>query len=146
MLQGIETIFENKEKMLGHLKKKSYEANTENFISKNGHYFREMAEYVDQAEDKEAAAAEIGECFAKAVQETFSNKKGRVDSRTQVDLNFFMIYYVFPTILSLENEDARLIAEGIRKAWGKSFAESDIQYTDYDTLYGSFREKIFGIF
>ena len=43
-------------------------------------------------------------------------------------------------------DDAKLIADSICSAWGKRFKESQIQYTDYDTLYGSFREKIFGIF
>lgn len=57
-----------------------------------------------------------------------------------------MIYYVFPTILGTEHEYAKLIADSICSAWGKRFKESQIQYTDYDTLYGSFREKIFGIF
>ena len=104
MLQGIETVFDNKEKMLGHLKKKSYEKNTAEFLERNGHYFQEMAEYVARAEDKEAAAREIGECLVKAVNDHFSNKKGKIDSRTQVDLNFFMIYYVFPSVLGLEGD------------------------------------------
>lgn len=146
MLQGIETVFDNKEKMLGHLKKKSYEQNTKIFLEKNGHYFQEMAEYVGQAEDREAAAREIGECLVKAVKDHLSNKKGKLDARTQVDLNFFMIYYVFPSVLRLEGEDSGLIAEGICQVWGNSFKESKIQYTDYDTIYQSFHEKILGIF
>ena len=102
MLQGIETVFDNKEKMIGHLKKKSYESNTAMFIEKNGHFFQEMADYVGQAEDKEAAAEEIGVCLAEAVKAHFSNKKGIVEARTQVDRNFFRIYYVFPTVLGRE--------------------------------------------
>ena len=47
---------------------------------------------------------------------------------------------------ALVTEYAKLIADSICSAWGKRFKESQIQYTDYDTLYGSFREKIFGIF
>ena len=42
MLQGIETIFDDLEQMLHHLKKKSYEANTEVFVRENGFYFEEM--------------------------------------------------------------------------------------------------------
>ena len=56
-----------------------------------------------------------------------------------------MIYYVFLQF-GTEHEYAKLIADSICSAWGKRFKESQIQYTDYDTLYGSFREKIFGIF
>ena len=39
---GIETIFDDLEQMLHHLKKKSYEANTEVFVRENGFYFEEM--------------------------------------------------------------------------------------------------------
>ena len=45
--------------MLRHLKKKSFEKNTQSFIDSYGHYFREMTEYVDSVSDKEQAAAEI---------------------------------------------------------------------------------------
>ena len=129
--------------MLHHLKKKSYEANTEVFVRENGFYFEEMKEYVEAAEDKDAAVEELAQCFVNAVDKKFKNKKGKINARTQMDLNFFMIYYVFPTILKLESPDAKRIADGICKVWSRTFKESDIQYTDYDTLYASFREKIF---
>ena len=146
MLQGIETIFEDRDKMMAHLKKKKYEEYTKCFIQKHGHYFEEMTAYVGSAENKGNAADEIGECLVSAVKQTFENKKGKIGARTQSDLNFFMIYYVFPTILGTESEDAKLIADGVCNAWKKNFKDSDIGYTDYDTLYHSFREKIFGIF
>lgn len=146
MLQGIETMFDDKEKMLKHLKKKSYEENTELFEREYGHYFHEMAEYLAKNGDKETAAEEIAECLIQAVKKKFTNKKGKIDSRTQVDLNFFMIYFVFPSILKMEGEDAKLLADNICTMWGENFTESNIKYADYETLYGSFREKIFGIF
>ena len=58
MLQGIENIFDNKDNMLKHLKKKNFEENTENFKATFGYLFDEMFEYVGGAEDKEAAAEE----------------------------------------------------------------------------------------
>ena len=146
MLQGIEIIFEDRDKMMAHLKKKTYKEYTENFIQNHGHYFEEMTTYVEGAKDKEAAAKEIGECLASAVKKTFVNKKGKIGARTQSDLNFFMIYYVFPTSLSSGSEYAKTIADGVCEVWKSSFANSDIGYTDYDSLYDSFREKIFGIF
>ena len=69
-----------------------------------------------------------------------------MNGRTQADLNFFMIYYVFPAILLVENENVTLIADAIRDEWRKAFKNSQISYTDYESLLGSFREKIFGIF
>lgn len=145
MLQGIERIFEDKKEMLKHLKKKSFEKNTQIFLEKNGHFFKEMENYVEQAEDKTIAAEEIGQRIVDAVKQTFTNKRGKIDGRTQIDLNFFMIYFVFPSILQI-GENGTVIADGVRDVWSRSFKDGDIQYTDYDTLYNSFREKIFGIF
>lgn len=145
MLQGIEKIFDDKDIMLKHLKKKSFEENTKNFLAKHGHFFEEMAEYTAQAEDKAAAAEEIGHCIADAVKAGFANKRGRIDSRTQADLNFFMIYYVFTSILKADEENGKTIADGVRSVWCQTFPNTEINYTDYDTLYHSFHEKIFGI-
>ena len=58
MLQGIETIFDDLEQMLHHLKKKSYEANTEVFVRENGFYFEEMKEYVEAAAESAVCTAE----------------------------------------------------------------------------------------
>ncbi len=146
MLEGIETIFNNKEKMMSHLKKKNYETNTADFLQNNGHFFDEMTTYIEQENDKEKAVDDIAETFVSAVEKSFSNKKGKVPANVQVDLNFFMIYYVFPTILKLECSSAKTLADKICQLWGDRFKDSKIQYTDYDTLYGSFRNKIFGIF
>lgn len=145
MLQGIETVFDNKEKMMKRLKKKSFETNSAEFVENYGHFFNEMTEHVEQAGDKEAAAKEVADCFIQAVKTRFAGKNGKVSSSTQVDLNFFMIYYIFPSILKTGHEDSKLIADTLCTAWGTGFKDSKIQYTDYDTLYGAFREKIFGI-
>ena len=117
------------------------------FLTDTGHYFHEMTALTAGAEDKEKTAAEIATVFVDGVERKFiSPKKGRIDGVVQLDLNFFMIYYVFPAILLTEHADARLIADRIRDEWSRRFKDSDIQYTDYDSIYGAFREKIFGIF
>ncbi len=146
MLENMENMFDNMKPMMKKLKKKSYEVNTAEFTERNGHYFQEMTEYVEKARNKELAAQETAALFVDHVQKRFSSKKGKIDSLQQADLNFFMIFYVFPTILKTEHEHAVLIADAVCGEWGRRFPGNDIQYTDYDTLYGSFREKIFGIF
>ncbi len=147
MLDHVEIIFENMKPMTKKLKKKNYESNMEEFLGKHGHYFREMTELTGNAEDKDAAADEIAHTFTDCVERKFiSPKKGKIENVVQLDLNFFMIYYVFPAILKTEHEDAVLIADRIRDEWSKRFRDSDIRYTDYDSIYTAFREKIFGIF
>lgn len=147
MLENAGMMFENMNDMMKKLKKKSYEENMEQFLKKYSHYFREMTDYLDQASDKEKAADEIAEIFTADVENTFGKgEKRKISSRIQTDMNFFMIYYVFPAILKTEHENCRLLADRICAEWNTRFKNSAIGYTDYDSLHESFREKIFGIF
>lgn len=147
MLENVETMFSNMEYMLKKLKKESYEENTQQFLGRYGHYFQEMMEYMDAAQDKEKAAGEIAAVLGECVETMFGKgSKKKIASRTQSDINFFMIYYVFPSVLRTEHQDCKLVADSICAEWKKRFKNSEIGYTDYDTLYNAFREKIFGIF
>ena len=104
-----------------------------------------MALYVADAEDKEKAAGEIAKDFADKVEQK-NTVKGRINGRLQADMNFFMIYYVFPAVLMADQVNGKLTADAICREWGARFKDSKIGYADYDTIYGGFREKIFGIF
>ena len=57
MLDHVEIIFDNMPEMLKRLKKASYAERMEKFRSEHGHFFREMTDRVELAEDKDAAAA-----------------------------------------------------------------------------------------
>ncbi len=147
MLENVETMFDNMRDMLKKLKKKSYEDNMEQFLKKNDHYFQEMTEYMDATDEKEKAAGEIAAILGQCVEDTFGKgAKKKIPSSTQADINFFMIYYVFPAILKTGHGDCRLLADGICTEWKERFKNSAISYTDYDSLYGAFKEKVFGIF
>lgn len=145
MLDGIETVFDDMNEMLKHLKKKVYESNMKFFKNKNEHYFAEMTAFIDAAEDKAAAEEQLSDAFVAAAQGRFASK-GKISSRTQADMNFMMIYYVFPSILLTNHAEADNLAKTLCTKWGGSFKDSKIGYTDYDKLYNSFNEKIFGIF
>ena len=144
MLYQIETMFDDMEKKIRKLKKQKYEEIMETFMADNEAYFLEMETYLAK-ENPEAAAKEISKTIVDAVKSRYE-VKGKIKGTVQTDLNFFMIYYVFPAILKRVHEQAKLLADTLCETWGNSFKDSKIGYTDYDTLYNSFREKIFGIF
>ena len=144
MLQQVESMFEDMAPMLKNLKKKNYETNMKAFREKNNDFFFEMMDQL-KFENKEAIARHLSNSFVAAVKQIFE-KKGKIKGKVQMDLNFFMIYYVFPAILMTQSDHAKLMADTLCETWGNSFKESKIGYTDYDTLYESFKEKIFGIF
>ena len=145
MLEHVESMFDDMSDMMKKLKKVSYEKNMKGFRERNDHFFHEMTAYTEQAEDHDAAAGVVADAFVTTVKEAFS-VNGRMKSRMQADLNFFMIYYVFPALLLTENEYADLLAKSICNLWGQTFKDSKIGYADYDKIHGAFREKIFGIF
>ena len=143
MLQQVEAVFEDMAPMLKGLKKKNYEANMKAFREKNNEFFFQMMDQL-KVEKKDVVAKHLSNSFVNAVKQIFE-KRGKIKGRVQMDLNFFMIYYVFPSILMTQNDNAKLMADTLCETWGKSFKDSKIGYTDYDTLYESFKEKIFGI-
>ncbi len=146
MLDNIAVIFDDMKNMMKHLKKKSYEKNMEQFMRQHGHYLKEMTDYVEASEDKQKAAHELGKELSASVKEAYvTGAKKKIPPYVQADLNLFMIYFVFPAILKTEYEERKLIADSICEEWNTCF-KSSIGYTDYDALYASFREKIFGIF
>lgn len=145
MFQNIELIFSDMELMMKKLKKLSYEANMEKFRSEQGHFIDEMVSYVKEAEDKEEACKKVGCDFAEGVFAAF-NKNGKISGRKQADMNFFMVYYVFPAILLTEDENATGICDGVKEAWNARFKDTNISYTTYERLHSTFRNKIFGLF
>ena len=144
MLQQVEAMFEDMAPMLKSLKKQKYEANMKLFQEKNNEFFFGIMDQL-KVEKKEIVAKHISNSFVMAVKQIFE-KKGKIKGSVQMDLNFFMIYYVFPAILMTQSDDAKLMADILCETWRKSFKDAKIGYTDYDTLYESFKEKIFGIF
>ena len=146
MLDNIVSIFENKKELMSHLKKKSYEKNMKAFRNAYNKYFFEMTDYVGIAEDKETAAKEIAKIFVDETEKNFAKGlRKRIPGYVQSDLNLFMIYYVFPAILMTLHDDSKLIADTLCNEWKARFKDGQIGYTDYETLSGAFKEKIFGI-
>ena len=144
MLQQVETIFSNMDSMLKGLKKKTYEANMKAFREENNEFFFQLMDQL-KVGNKEVIAQHLSNSFVAAVKQLFE-KGGKIKGRVQMDLNFFMIYYVFPSMLMTQSDDAKLMADTLCETWGNSFKDAKIGYTDYDKLLESFKEKIFGIF
>ena len=114
------------------------------FREKNNEFFFQLTDWL-KGENKAAIAQKLSNSFVESVKQIFE-KNGKIKGRLQADLNFFMIYYVFPAILMTQSDDAKLMADTLCETWGNSFKDAKIGYTDYDKLYESFKEKIFGIF
>ena len=139
-------MFDDMEAMLYRIKKKVYKERMEIFCEKNADTLGEMTGFVEQAENKKEAAAQMAAALGDAVENRFA-KRGKISGRSQMDINVFMIYYVFPAILLTKSECAELLADAVRDEWRGRFRDSEqISYTTFEELCGNFQEKLFGIF
>lgn len=146
MLEQAGAMFDDMEEMLTRIKKRVYRERMEIFREKNADILKEMTDFVEQAEDKKEAAAQTAAAFADVVETRFA-KKRKISTRSQTEINLFMIYFVFPSILLTKSECAGMIADAIRDEWRGRFRDSEkLDYTTYEVLYESFKEKFFGIF
>ena len=145
MPEHMETVFDQMPELMKSLKRPKYEANMDLFWTNHRPVFDGMAAFVGDAEDQAGAARNIAERFVDSVAEKFS-VRGELRGRTEADLTFFMIYYVFPAILMTGHFAARDTADAIRDEWSARIAKRQINYTDYESLRKTFREKIWGIF
>lgn len=146
MLEQAGAMFDNMEAMMDHIKKKVYKERMEIFQEKNADTLREMIGIVENAEDQQAAAAQVAAALADFVEARFS-KRGKISGRKQMDINLYMIYFIFPSILLTKSACAEMLADAIRDEWRGRFRDSaQMNYTTYEELCGTFQEKIFGMF
>ena len=148
MLEQAGTMFDNMEAMMYRLKKKAYKERMGEFREKNQEILAEMTELVARAEESERdeMAAQTAKAFADAVEARFA-KRGKISGRSQMDINLFMIYFVFPAILLTQSEYAGLLADAVRDEWrGRFRGSAQINYTTYEEIYSTFQEKFLGLF
>lgn len=146
MLEQAGAMFDGMEAMMYRIKKKVYKERMEIFREKNADILKEMTEYVEGAEDQKEAAAQVAVSLADAVAARFG-RKGKISGRSQMDINLYMIYYVFPSILLTKSACAETLADAVRDEWRVRFRDSaQIQYTTFEDICGTFQEKILGIF
>lgn len=146
MLEQAGAMFDNMEAMMYRLKKKEYRERMEQFREKNRAVLTEMTDFAGQANNRDEAAAQVAKALADAVEARFA-KRGKISGRSQMDINLFMIYFVFPAILLTQSECAVPLADAIRDEWRGRFRDSaQLGYTTYEEISSTFQEKFLGIF
>lgn len=146
MLEQAGAMFDNMEAMMYRLKKKVYRERMEKFREKNGAVLTEMTDFAEQAKDRDEAVVQVAKALADAVEARFA-KRGKISGRSQMDINLFMIYFVFPAILLTQSECAVPLADAIRDEWRERFRDSgQLGYTTYEEISNTFQERFLGLF
>ena len=116
-------------------------------------YIKNMQVFKEKYKDMLIALSKESEegyrSFAEAVYNRFSFM-GKVGKMKKKDLNLFMIYYIFPAMLLIgqdnnEKEEYVLSCDKLLETWNSVF-ETDISYLEYPTILEGFNDKLFGVF
>ena len=135
---NVEKLFEDARKLSKVSNKKAYQSNMEMFNSNRYAYLKDL---VDAGDDNLQTQAQS---FCEEVTSAFK-KFGKVRGGDLMNLNYFMIFYVFPAIQQNEEKEKSIrICDILRDTWNQHF-KSNISYADYDTLLEGFQTKIFGV-
>lgn len=145
MFDNTAIMFEGYRAKLKKIKKKTYEERFASFFGQNRQVFSDMTQYIKGREDAEVAAAEVANIFAENVYAEYG-RAGKLSAGDTTDLSLFMIYFVFPSILSLDDANSKVLCDAIRDEWRRRTNNPAYDYTTYEDLHGSFQEKLFGLF
>lgn len=63
-------------------------------------------------------------------------------ARVMLDYNMYAVMYVFPCILDTGRIYAEELTKTIVKKWNASFKNTNLQYSDYETINAGFRKKL----
>ncbi len=145
MFDQIASMFDDYRAKLKKIKKKTYEERFAAFFTENRACLNDMAQYVRGREDKDVAAGEVANIFAENVFAEYG-KDGKLSGSTKADLSIYMIYFIFPSILKLDDTNSKILCDAIRNEWRARTDNPAYDYTTYEDLHGSFQEKLFGLF
>ena len=134
MAYNIQTIFDNMDRMVKVKTRSEYEAYTNTFKERALTELKQVYEG-DYATETKALVEDIFNTFV---------RRGKVRTNELISLNYFFIYYIFPTILSECPENGEAVCDALRDSYNTRF-DANINYTTYDKLYDGFITKIFGI-
>lgn len=132
----VKKLFEDVDYLSGIHTKKDYEHNMNMFNERRYGYLDALVNAENYEEKSNQLCEEVTEAF---------KKFGKVRGGDLMNLNYYMIYYIFPAIQQNEDKEKAIrICDSLRDAWNSHF-KSGINYTDYETLMNGFQTKIFGI-
>ncbi len=145
MFDQTAAMFDGYKSKLKKIKRKTYEERFEVFYNENRACLEDMLQYIKGREDTGEAAGEVANIFAENIFAEYASR-GKLSGEDKMDLSLYMIYFVFPSIIKLQDPNSKTLCDSIRDEWRRRTDNPAYDYTTYEDLYGSFQEKIFGLF
>ena len=136
-------LFDNAEKVIKGFNRDGYADNFDQYLVKHAELLKTLRKCMEESPEPGQAAEEIADIIVargEAVQDSLNGKRAKENMR--LTMNMYMVTFVFPAILSLDNGKYTDLTDAISRKWSGHFKNSPIQATDFDSLNKGFRRKL----
>lgn len=156
-MQSLEIMFSEVEIYNKLFRAKTYVDSVEKFYGKYGSIFEKMNSDVENEAEKLAEILVESEKVSKPVQDIidsvakeFVDKSKTIlvingkhpNGRRMMEVNIYMVMYVFPGIIAVKGRYSVNIAETIATMWNGTFKNTNLSCSDYDNINSGFRRKL----
>lgn len=145
VLEHVDKACEGYREKVKAFKKDTYYELFERYKEENYGFFTAMKTALDNApEDSlEGVYRQIAGGFIRNQEEELARIKKKNDKFSmQMDKNMFMAIYVLPSMKEIHTKRADDLADTLCQEWGKSFQDSNIIASDYDSIAQGFKRKL----
>lgn len=137
------TLFQNIEKTVKGFQRNEYEGAFQKYLMDQTEALQTIRRTMQTAPDQSAAGEEIAGTIVERAEKLMEEHKGKLSCKnTQMTLNMYMVTFVLPAILSLDQKAYASVTEQICTKWAATFKDSNIQAADFESLCSGFRKKL----
>lgn len=147
-MTAVAALLEQREEKLKRFKKNTYEASFEEFMEENHTLWTSFRRLFEQEEEPVEEEKAVAECLTGKFAEILEQCRGRMEKEEcQIGVNLFMVSYVLPAILACQqypkkDGHACKMADAICRKWKEEFPKYTIQYADFASIQGGFKQKL----
>lgn len=136
-------VFNDFEKTLKGFQRNEYENSFKRYLQVQNENLKAVSRMMHLAQDQKKAEDEIAGALLACACKIMDERGGKLNRQSmQMSLNMYMVTFVLPAILSIEEEKYSDLAQLICKKWAETFKNSNIQAAGYNTLKSGFRRKL----
>ncbi|MBO5094412.1 MAG: hypothetical protein J6C33_08660 [Lachnospiraceae bacterium] len=141
--ENADSVFADFEKTLKGFQRNEYENSFERYLQVQNGNLKAIRQMMRLTQDQEKAEDEIAEAVLASARKIMDERGGKLNRQSmQMSLNMYMVTFVLPAVLSIEEEKYSDLAQLICKKWAETFKNSNIQAAGYNTLKSGFRRKL----
>ena len=137
------SFFHNMEETAKGFHRNRYAESFENYCQRENENLKTINGIMKEAPDRAKAGKEVAEIIIGCAKEIMNGHKKKASREAfQMTLNMYMVTYVLPSILHVENGSLSDLTDDICKGWSDTFPKSNIQAASYESLKDGFKRKL----